>query len=472
MAEGDAERAPGDAGDADDARGGYDIAILLPIGDGPTVASARGPDEIVSLPCVAVDGELDTSSIIGAITRFLGDGHPPPLRIVSLTTPGSRPGLALVEVEPLMEPGDTQVPPPDGLTWRELTPALVTSAEPPVARPYLGRWLAELAGTAGGPDRPPWSRPGWMPRASAWMADRLANIGCPLVDVPQIHALWGLSNVIRGETADGTFYLKGCSPVFPTESAITRILAASDPERLPRVVAVNEAENWLLMGDLGKSFVGDAPVARWPEGLATHAAIQRRWLGRTDDAAAAGFERRGLAALALQIPRLPELSLLTPMKPESRRRLVAAIPRLVETCEQLAAIGPPEAIVHGDLHPWNVADVDGRSIVFDWSDSCIGHPFLDLVTYIGRTRDVAARRACVDAYLAAWSDVLEPDELEEAVRLALPLGALHQVETYRRIVAGVAEDDLWDMAEAGPAYAEQALAWLDGGLAAEFEVHD
>lgn len=469
MAEGEAERTPGDA---DEARGGYDIVILLPVGDGLTVASPGGPDEVVSLPRAAVDGEPDTLSIIAAIVGFLGDGHPPPLRIVPLTGRGVRPGLALVELEPLLERRGTQVPPPDGLTRRTLTPSLVASAEPALARPYLGRWLAELEGTARGPVRPPWSRPGWLARTSAWMADRLAEIGSPLVAVPQIHALWGLSSVIRGETADGTFYLKGCSPVFPTEAAITRVLAASDPERLPRVVAVDETENWLLLGDLGNSFVGDAPLARWPDGLVAHAAIQRRWLGRTDELARAGFERRGLAALASQISALPELPLLAPMKPESRRLLEAAIPRLIEACERLTAIGPPEAIVHGDLHPWNVADVDGRSIVFDWSDSCIGHPFLDLVTYVGRTRDIAARRACVDAYLAAWSDVLEQDVFEEAVELSLPLGALHQVESYRRIAAGVAKDDLWDMAEAGPSYAEQALAWLEGGLAAEFDVHD
>ena len=350
--------------------------------------------------------------------------------------------------------------------------AHVASAEPAIARTYLDRWLAELDGAAEGPARPPWSRPGWLARASAWMTDRLAEIGRPLVAAPQMHALWGLSAVIRGETASGAYYLKGCSPVFPTEAAITRVLATSDPDLLPIVVATDDAENWLLMGDLGRTIIGDQPVAGWPAGLAAQAAIQRRWLGRTDELAAAGFERRGLAELASQIPRLAELPLLAPMKPESMRRLEAAIPRLVEACERLSGIGPAESIVHGDLHPWNVANVDGRPIVFDWSDSCIGHPFLDLATFVCRTADVAARRACVDAYSAAWSDVLHPAALEEAVLLALPLGALHQVESYRRIVAGVAADDVGDMAEAGPHYAEQALAWLDGGLAAEFEVHD
>jgi hypothetical protein len=454
------------------AAAGFDIALLLPLADGPVVASSPAAGGALSLPRIAVEGEPGTVAILAAITGFLGDGPPPPLRIVPLTDPGKRPGLALVELEPLPERDDGQEPGPDGLARRTLTPSLVESAEPELVRPYLRRWLAELDGTATGPGRPSWSRSGWLVRASAWMADRLAAIGSPLVGAPQMHALWGLSAVTRGETAAGAFFLKACSAVFPTEPAITRVLAASDPDLLPNVVAVDEAENWLLMGDIGKTFVGDAPVGRWPDGLAAQAAIQRRWLGRTDELAAAGFERRGLVELASQIPRLPELPLLAPMNPESKRLLEAAIPRLVEACERLRAIGPPETIVHGDLHPWNVADVDGRSIVFDWSDSCIGHPFLDLVTYVGRTADVAARRACVDAYLAAWSDVLEPAALEEAVLLALPLGALHQVESYRRIVAGIAEDDRWDMAEAGPHYAEQALVWLENGLAAEFPVHD
>jgi len=456
----------------EEAAAGFEIVLLLPRGEGPEVASAGGTgEEALSLPRIAADGEARTSSILTAIAGFLGDDHPPLLRIVPLTGRGE-PVIALVELEPFAKSPNGQARSPGGLTWRRLTTSLVEIAEPELVRPYLGRWLAELDGTATGPGRPSWSRPGWLARASAWMADRLAADGSPLVAAPQMHALWGLSAVIRGETADGAFFLKACSPVFPTEPAITRVLAASDSDLLPNVVAVDEAENWLLMGDIGKTFVGDAPVGRWPDGLAAQAAIQRRWLGRTDELASAGFERRGLAELASQIPRLLELPLLAPLKPESMRQLEAAIPRLVEACERLGAIGPAETIVHGDLHPWNVADVDGRSIVFDWSDSCIGHPFLDLVTYVGRTADVAARRACVDAYLAAWSDVLEPDALEEAVLFALPLGALHQVESYRRIVAGIAEDDRWDMAEAGPHYAEQALVWLENGLAAEFPVHD
>lgn len=450
----------------------YDIVILLARAEERVVAAVGRTDDVVSLPRVAVEGEPDTSSIVAAIARLLGEPCPPPLRIVPLGVIGARPGLALVEVQPLSDSLVAAPSLPNPLTWRALTPRVIESTEPELARPYLDRWLAELAGTLSGPARPPWSQPGWLTRASAWMADRLAENGSPLVAAPRIHALWGLSAVVRGETADGSAFLKGCSPIFPTESVITQILAASDPDLLPSVVAVDRSENWLLMRDLGQSFVGDAPVVRWPEGLVAHAAIQRRWLDRADDLAMSGFERRGLAELAWQIRELPALPLLAALEAGARRRLEAAVPRLVEACDRLTAIGPAETIVHGDLHPWNVADADGRSIVFDWSDSCIGHPFLDLATYVGRTRDVSTRRACVDAYLAAWSDVMEPEMLEEAVRLALPLSALHQVESYRRVLEGLAEDDWWDMAEAGPGYAEQALGWLDEGLAAEIQVHD
>lgn len=466
------EGSPDGAAPGPEAPGGYQVVILLPRGEGRDIASTRGPDDVVSLPRAAVSDEPETPAIIAAIEGVLGGDPPPPLRIVPLTGHGVRPGLALVELEPLVGRGGAQARLAESLTWRALATPHVASTEPALARPYLDRWLSELDGRAEGPARPPWSRPGWLARASAWMSERLAEIGRPLVAAPQMHALWGLSAVIRGETAGGAYYLKGCSPVFPTEAAITRILAASDPGLLPIVVATDDSENWLLMGDLGKTIIGDEPVAEWPAGLRAHAAIQRRWLGRTDELEAAGFERRGLAELASQIPGLLDLSLLASMPPASRDRLQAAIPRLVESCERLSAIGPAETIVHGDLHPWNIADVDGRPIVFDWSDSCVGHPFLDLATYVGRTRDVAARQACVDAYLAVWSDVQERHVVEEAVRLALPLSAIHQVESYRRIVAGVAADDVGDMAEAGPHYAEQALAWLDGGLAAEFEVHD
>ncbi len=151
------------------------------------------------------------------------------------------------------------------------------------------------------------------------------------------------------------------------------------------MVATDDAENWLLMGDLGKTIIGDEPVAAGRLGsLRRPPSSDAGWVGP--------MSWRRPASSGAAWPSLPRRSRgcrscrCSPRcHPDPRDRLEAAIPRLVEACERLSAIGPAETIVHGDLHPWNVADVDGRPIVFDWSDSCIGHPFLDLATYVGRT---------------------------------------------------------------------------------------
>jgi hypothetical protein len=109
--------------------------------------------------------------------------------------------------------------------------------------------------------------------------------------------------------------------------------------------------------------------------------------------------------------------------------------------------------------------------VFDWSDAAVGHPFLDLMTWVGRTPDVAARRQMVGRYVDRWSDVVPAGLAEEAVRLALPLGAIRQVESYRRILDSLDPDDHWDLALAGAGYARRALALLEDGLDARLGRH-
>ncbi len=107
------------------------------------------------------------------------------------------------------------------------------------------------------------------------------------------------------------------------------------------------------------------------------------------------------------------------------------------------------------------------TIVIDWSDGCTGHPFLDLATYLGRTPGAPARRAMVSRYLDGWSGHGSRAELEDAALLALPLGAMHQVESYRRILASLEPDDRLDLDRAAASFASRALAWLEAGLEAD-----
>ena len=116
--------------------------------------------------------------------------------------------------------------------------------------------------------------------------------------------------------------------------------------------------------------------------------------------------------------------------------------------------------IHG-----NVASTPDGPRVFDWSDAAIAHPFLDLAVYVTRAKDVARRRALRDVYLDGWREYLDPAALAEAGDLAIVLGSLYQVESYRRIGLGLVAGDQGGMEGATCSWALATLAALRDGIA-------
>ena len=43
-------------------------------------------------------------------------------------------------------------------------------------------------------------------------------------------------------------------------------------------------------------------------------------------------------------------------------------------------------------------------MIFDWTDACVAHPFIDMIA-IGYEEDEAVAARLLDAYLAEWSGV-------------------------------------------------------------------
>jgi aminoglycoside phosphotransferase (APT) family kinase protein len=140
------------------------------------------------------------------------------------------------------------------------------------------------------------------------------------------------------------------------------------------------------------------------------------------------------------------------------------MPELASACNRLDEIGPDPTLVHGDLHPWNVAVGAGGPIVYDWSDAAVGHPFIDLPVFVRRAEDPAVRRTLRSAYLARWSDVLSPAALEEAGDLALVVGSVYQAQSYVAILESLDPEDRFDMAAAGGVFLRFAVAMLRDGI--------
>ena len=258
--------------------------------------------------------------------------------------------------------------------------------------------------------------------------------------------------------------------MFRAEAVITQTLAGLFPDRIPLILASHPDEGWLLMDDFGGVLRGvdDLPLRERPMSLI--AEMHRACTGRVDELLSLGFADRRLNVLRSQLDWLfddPIVIADTPAEPLARIKRLA--PRFQALCDELAGCGVPETMIHGDLHPGNVALKDGRITIFDWTDGAIAHPFLDLVTYLPDhpIGDVSADEACDrlrELYLATWVDCAPRETLQRAFDIAQVLGSVYQVVTYIFIVRSIAAEHVWqwtgDIAD-WLAEAENALAALD-----------
>jgi hypothetical protein len=441
------------------------------------IAEVSGDDGTWSLPIVRFRAEEEATEPTGeAVERLLGR----PVGILRMTwawyateEDEEDEQRELLADAGVLERCHIEVEPVDGdapagyrwVAWRDLDPA---SLRPGDLREPFERWAARQA-HGPGPLEPPWSRPGWFDRASAWMVERMAAIGRPPTALPRLHYMWALSAVLRAEAADGTLYLKSSPEIFRDEGPVTARLGTRAPGLVTSVVAVEPVEAWTLMDDLGGEAIGDEPPERWRDGLVTHAAIQRAWLGHTDELLAVGARSRPLAELAALVPGMAD-------RPATRAHLSdadverwhAAVPTLIAACQRLDAIGPPSTIVHGDLHPWNVVRGPAGPMVFDWTDSAVGQPFVDLAAWLVRTPEVDRRREMLAAYVGEWSDLVRPDDLSEAGELGFLVGCLYQVEAYAGIIAAMDPVDRREMHAGDASWLRRALRVLDDGIAASW----
>lgn len=435
------------------------VHLLAADPEGRAVLLEASPDGTLRLPQLGPIGEFEEHPPIAALLAgYLGAAHP----IMRVLPIGGDRGEGATDIavvaEPLAGPG------PDATRWIPLDdPRLDGLRSATALGRHVARWLGELVAGTVDPRRQRWERPGFQGEVSRWMAAQLEVAGTPALGDPTVSQLWAISTMLHVETTGGRVFLKACARVFDAEPAMTETLHRTLPGAVPEVIAIDAAEGWLLMRDAGGVIMGEQPADTWPAAFPALAAIQRATSGGLDGIE---LEDRGPAALAASLPALLESPFVAAFPDDIGPRFRAAAPRLHDACGALASLPPGPTLMHGDFHPWNALRDGDRVVVIDWSDSAMGHPFMDLTNWFKRVGDPAVRRAMLDVWLDGWVDAAPRPALEEAARLGLVVGALHQVESYRRIVASLEPDADWGLAGGGPGFARWALAWLDDGLEA------
>jgi hypothetical protein len=414
--------------------------------DSPTLPTADQPTAVepFEADAVAIVAELIGVPIV-------------PIRLTWLPDEGWKSGTIVVEAEPL-EAG------PAGARWLDPT-EVIESLEPVEARSVVRRRM-QRRGAPPPPKEPPYARAGWFARASAWMVERMTDAGLPVTESPRLAYQGPMGAVLRASSDGQATYLKWPTLAFPHEAAITHTLSRHAPDAVPAVLASEPVENWLLMHDHRGRPVGDETPDRWMDGLRRHAALQRDSVRWADEIPAVGGQTRSLERLAAAIPTMLDYEDLSGrFAPDVREAWVGAVPRLVDACAALDAVGLPNTLVHGDLHPGNiVVTPDDRYVVVDWSDAALGNPFVDLATYLTRTKDRDLRVRLLGAYVDAWDGLVDRARLETAAALAMTVGCLYQVQTYQALDAALDEPDRAIFTGSDAGWAKRAVEALEHGL--------
>jgi hypothetical protein len=432
-----------------------DIRLIVPAPVGAGVLVDRDG----RLPRAAVEGDEDEAAIIG-VSAFLRDvwGFGRPVLETHprwADIPEGDPIPTLV----LTEPAAPDWRPPSGLAFGPIPESL--GDLPPVLVPRATELLAELWTGAPPPElRPRWARRGWHDRAAAWMTDVLAESGRPLAAPPRPFYLRGISALLRGTTAEGDVFLKAVFPPFHAEPAISALLADRFPSVVPRVVATERDEGWLLVDDVAAPLIGEMSVAHKIAGLAIGARalvrLQRELGGDVDAFVAAGAPRRPLDRLAEAFDeaiRPGGVAIDEAITEDRRVRAVDAVRAAVERC---AGLGFPTTLVHGDFHPGNAALVGDDAVIIDWSDAAIGSPIIDLITWLAWSRDNPTEQAAaIDGWIAAWAGPTDPAAVRERVDDLLLVGGAYQVVSYGGILAGLEPATRYTMADAALHYLER-----------------
>ncbi|WP_371404611.1 aminoglycoside phosphotransferase family protein [Kribbella sp. NBC_00662] len=300
-----------------------------------------------------------------------------------------------------------------------------------------------LPGT-GVPELPAWTRPEWYDEALPWIAEHVEVTG-PWTQVRS----WGLSNVLRVPTADGDVYFKAIAhstTIEPTRPDALPFLfahepvflekASSDrPGELPAPLAIDSERAWMLLPDLGTPLAAETDIEVWIDAVRRHARLQRSYATHPERLLDISCVDRRLAVLDAGLDGLLGPNPMTDqLEPHERALLPDRAKKLHEAITELIAIGIPETLLHGDIHPRNIAVRGNQVLAFDWTDASLSHPFLDMVTFTeGERSPLSTDQRVLDAYLTEWEAYASPADLRRALALATQLGTLHQTMTYAHL---------------------------------------
>lgn len=321
-----------------------------------------------------------------------------------------------------------------------------TEVADPALAEAVGRVLLEQDPARTPVARPEWFRPGWSDRAEEWVDRVLAGSGRSRTAPLEPVKMWSISAVARVTTDAGHLWLKAPSEHFRAEARVHPAVARLFPDLVPMLVAADEARGWLLMEPMAGADDDDRAdgaglvvAQRWAD-------AQIEAVAHVDDLVAGGCARRGVEETLNGFRRVlassSELALLTDDE-------LAAVRACADDVESLVRVlweaGIPDTLCHGDLHLGNVA-WDGRSLrIYDWTDGCVSHPFLDAVHLARFSSSRPGDPGLEATYAARWRTTYPSADVDRCLALAPLADLVFQAVTFDGIVTSAEPGSRWEL---------------------------
>lgn len=293
-----------------------------------------------------------------------------------------------------------------------------------------------------------------------WLAEKLAGLDCPAdwSTLACIHA-YPWATVWRVETSCAPIYLKLCAPSQAFEAPLTAALARWQPDAVLGPLAVDVTHGRLLLPDSGPTLrqlldgteataMPSAVAHHWTPALGGVSRLQVALARHVPELLALGVPDQRLDRLPTLFAKLigaPELLVLDEpgaLSPNELADMAGLRPGVEAACAELAAVGLPDSLDHGDLFDRHILPHTGYRL-FDWGDAVVTQPLLTLTAVrasIGARLPITsltdpAAQPMLDAYAQAWSAVIPPQALAAAVPLAERLGALPRALNWVRALS-------------------------------------
>jgi hypothetical protein len=271
--------------------------------------------------------------------------------------------------------------------------------------------------------------PGWRADAETWIGERLSAANVTVTGAIEQRRVRPWSTQLVVPTDGGTVWFKSNCETQAFEPELQALLARLAPDEVDEPLAVDGERGWMLTRDRGATLreQREPGLPEWQHVLREAASLQRLVSDHARDVLAVGVPDCSPATVPARfdqmLERLRNRSNDDPahLTADVVERLESAGPSVHDAARVLAHGPLPVTLQHGDLHPGNVFEVDGRLRIFDFGDAQWAHPLEALPLPWAVTKDDRSLpwQDLLGAYHERWSDLLTIDEVAELLAAAV-----------------------------------------------------